>query len=361
MIYTSYFAKVKDLDSTIVPIAICGKAPDWWDGLQYKKLAPKWSFFKVWKETHDNCYYIENFNKLVLNELDPNEVVAELKNLANSDDICLLCYEKPEDFCHRHLVAEWLNNNGIPCVEWPESYREIYADLFSVDNSYALVHCISSDFALGAGIAKEFAKRGVKDILIKNNERKWDNKGYCLVVATKNHIVANLVTKENCYDKPTYDSLKESLIELRDWAIDHKVYKLAMPQIGCGLDRLEWPKVSAIIKEVFEDSGIAILVCIKNTTSKYEPLVLDFIKRRFPIDCNWTSGNCYYFAFILKARFPKGTIYYDITVGHFVLKIEDNFYDYNGVYKPSKSIIPWDEMDEYDSNVKKAIIRDVIK
>ena len=31
--------------------------------------------------------------------------------------------------------------------------------------------------------------------------------------------------------------------------------------IGCGLDRLEWEKVSAIIQEVFSDTGMEILVC----------------------------------------------------------------------------------------------------
>lgn len=38
-------------------------------------------------------------------------------------------------------------------------------DLFSVPKEYTLVHCISADFALGAGIAKEFAKCGVKNRL----------------------------------------------------------------------------------------------------------------------------------------------------------------------------------------------------
>lgn len=28
-------------------------------------------------------------------------------------NIVLLCYEKPEDFCHRHLVADWLNSSKI--------------------------------------------------------------------------------------------------------------------------------------------------------------------------------------------------------------------------------------------------------
>ena len=46
MIYTSYFAKLNKLPEYVIPISICGKAPDWYKGLQYKKLAPKWKFFK---------------------------------------------------------------------------------------------------------------------------------------------------------------------------------------------------------------------------------------------------------------------------------------------------------------------------
>lgn len=56
MIYTSYFAKLKSLPDNIIPISICGKAPDWYKGLQYKKLAPKYDFFMKWKENHDNDY-----------------------------------------------------------------------------------------------------------------------------------------------------------------------------------------------------------------------------------------------------------------------------------------------------------------
>ena len=42
--------------------------------------------------------------------------------------------------------------------------REEYRDLFTVPTDYVLVHCISADFTMGAGIAREFAKRGVKKI-----------------------------------------------------------------------------------------------------------------------------------------------------------------------------------------------------
>ena len=118
MIYTSYFAKLKKLPEHIVPISICGKAPEWYKGLQYKKLAPKYDFFMKWKQNHDNDYYIKCFNEQVLNELNPYEVLDELYNLSKDKDIALICYEKSSDFCHRHLVREWFNNNDISCREW---------------------------------------------------------------------------------------------------------------------------------------------------------------------------------------------------------------------------------------------------
>ena len=134
MIYTSYFAKLKELEeNNITPISICGKEPDWYKGLQYKKLAPKYDFFMEWKKNHNNDYYIEHFQSEVLNHLDVIRTITELHLLLPEEikekiksDICfskdyhiaLICYEKPSDFCHRHLVAEWLENAGFKCKEW---------------------------------------------------------------------------------------------------------------------------------------------------------------------------------------------------------------------------------------------------
>jgi len=134
MIYTSYFAKLKELEKNgIVPISICAKAPDWYKGLQYKKLAPKYWFFMEWKKTHDNEYYIKHYKAEVLEYLNVIKTLTELQMLLpyeikermqdefyNSAEhhVALLCYEKPSDFCHRHLVSEWLNENGYKCKEW---------------------------------------------------------------------------------------------------------------------------------------------------------------------------------------------------------------------------------------------------
>ena len=121
MIYTSYFAKLKSLPKNIHPISICAKVPDWYQGLQYKKLAPKYDFFIKWKKNHDNDYYIKCYKEQVLNKLNIEDVIFDLVGIldVNEDiDIALVCYEKPGDFCHRHLVADWLNKNGYKCEEY---------------------------------------------------------------------------------------------------------------------------------------------------------------------------------------------------------------------------------------------------
>jgi uncharacterized protein (DUF488 family) len=107
---TSYFAKSSN---RYTAVSIAGRAPLWYSGRQYKKLAPKIGFFKKYKEDGDEAAYREQYQKQVLDQLDPREVYEELGERA-----ILLCYEKPGDFCHRHLVAEWLMKHlGITITE----------------------------------------------------------------------------------------------------------------------------------------------------------------------------------------------------------------------------------------------------
>ena len=120
-VYTSYYDNIDNLPDNVVPISIAGRCPEWYFGLEFKSLAPKIGFFKEWKKNHDNNFYIEHFNKEVLNLLDANDVMFKLHKLSKGQDIVLLCYEEPGLFCHRHLVAEWLCKNGY----YVEEYREV--------------------------------------------------------------------------------------------------------------------------------------------------------------------------------------------------------------------------------------------
>lgn len=124
-LYTTYFGNLKNLNKDLdIPIAICGKVPNGYTGLVYKKLAPKYKFFIEWEKNKDNNYYIEHYYKEVLELLNPRKVVEELKELAGIKDknkdknIYLVCYEKSGEFCHRNLVADWLKEDNIWIKEW---------------------------------------------------------------------------------------------------------------------------------------------------------------------------------------------------------------------------------------------------
>lgn len=148
------------------------------------------------------------------------------------------------------------------------TYEYVHKDIFTVEAYYTHLHCISSDFVLGGGIALQYNKRGVKQKLLDTYPKHvWNGHGYCLPTFSKNHVVCNLVTKEYVYHKPTYKTLHEALTDAKIWA--EQAYKsgripakkLVMPLIGCGLDGLNWETVEPMIKEVFTDTDFDILVC----------------------------------------------------------------------------------------------------
>ncbi len=117
MIYTSYFAKIRKFPEGMMPISICAFTPKFYDGIEYKKLAPTKDILLKYKEDCNEEEYDASFNKEVLSLLDPKVVENELLALANGKTPVLCCYEKSSDFCHRKLVSKWLNEAGIECTE----------------------------------------------------------------------------------------------------------------------------------------------------------------------------------------------------------------------------------------------------
>ena len=68
------------------------------------------------------------------------------------------------------------------------------------------------------------------------------------------------VTKPKYFHKPTYGTLQDSLTAMKQHCEEHGVKKLAMPRIGCGLDKLEWTKVREMVKETFEKTNVEVTV-----------------------------------------------------------------------------------------------------
>ena len=107
-IYTSYFGNAKMLkDNDIIIVGICCYPPK---NLKYniKEVAPTPEILDL-RNSRNN--YITAYNKMILftdiaNFLNKIEQISQEND---GKDIALCCYEKPGDFCHRHLFADFLN------------------------------------------------------------------------------------------------------------------------------------------------------------------------------------------------------------------------------------------------------------
>lgn len=170
------------------------------------------------------------------------------------------------------------------------NYKEVQGDLFKglrerdglveslTDTKEVYCHCIANDGKWGAGIAPVFidkifkSRHWLQSALAKN---PWNGHGKVIVgqnynLDNSNFVFdANLITKEFTFGKPTYKTLQESLENLKKYIIDFNtnspdktclIKYIKMPKIGCGLDGLNWDKVSEIVKNTFHDMDIDIIV-----------------------------------------------------------------------------------------------------
>lgn len=148
--------------------------------------------------------------------------------------------------------------------------KEEKKDLFTMPNYYALAHCISADFKLGAGIARRFdelfdARQKLFNTFPASCISRWDKtperfRGGSIILFS-DYTFFNLVTKRNYWDKPTLITIENALICMKKQCEDCYINKLAIPKIACGLDGQDWSDVKSLIEKVFADTDIEIVVC----------------------------------------------------------------------------------------------------
>ena len=112
-LYTSYYAGPKNgieiqISRTVpkgYPIEFC-----------LPELAPLW-WMTIPKITE--AEYRVQYAK-ILKSTTPEAVLTKVADWCNrtaQKEVTFLCWEKPGDFCHRHLVADWLRNAGYEISE----------------------------------------------------------------------------------------------------------------------------------------------------------------------------------------------------------------------------------------------------
>ena len=95
-----------------------------------------------------------------------------------------------------------------------------------------------------------------------------------------------------------------------------------------------------------------------------EDEIYDFIYRRFEVDNNWITGNCYFMALILNHVFDL-PIYYLPVEGHFVVfnSKTEHFLDWLGTVKlaENESPILFSKLKDTDPQWYTRIIRDCVR
>ena len=113
MIFTSNFKIAGHLPQAV---AISRGLPRGWRGRVYRPLAPSWALVKI----SEPQQFIRLYRTQVLDRLDARQVLRDL----GGDDVVLLCWEPPGEFCHRQVVAAWLKAQmGIAVEEFNPRLR----------------------------------------------------------------------------------------------------------------------------------------------------------------------------------------------------------------------------------------------
>lgn len=68
--------------------------------------------------------YLKLYDRILASQ-DAHKVIEQIRSLSDGQDAALCCYEKPGDFCHRHILAKWLTEKtGIEITEFGEAGKK---------------------------------------------------------------------------------------------------------------------------------------------------------------------------------------------------------------------------------------------
>ena len=80
----------------------------------------------------------------------------------------------------------------------------------------------------------------------------WDSTG--------KRYIYNLVTKERFCDKPNLSTLSKTLEAMKIHASTNGVSTIAIPQLGCGLDQMNWQEFVKLLRDTFAYADVQLVV-----------------------------------------------------------------------------------------------------
>lgn len=135
-LYTSYFGNVARINRCldklgkyefvrICFVSISRFPPPGFVRHILKEVEPSESLLRLAKSKAITSKEYDEVYREQLKYVNFHDIETKIINLGPTDFIIFLCYEKPEDHCHRHLFAEYLSRNGLSCTEFPNDDESI--------------------------------------------------------------------------------------------------------------------------------------------------------------------------------------------------------------------------------------------
>lgn len=153
MIYTSYFANYKGENG----VSIARITPKWFKGDTCIDLAPEWTLVNAIKNgTISEEEYIKSY-KIMLKGLDVDYYAKLLQGKV------LLCYERPDAFCHRKIVRSWFNHYGYKVGEL----------LYCKDETHTCIMCRHSKSLEGEYVCNNTGEILTKKRLLTMSCEDW--------------------------------------------------------------------------------------------------------------------------------------------------------------------------------------------
>lgn len=116
IIYTGHYTNIRNYPKEYKLYSVSNSKPKGIDIDTIEEFIPNWTIIKAYK---DNKISEEKYKELYRKQLDEIEwktMVSILKKLLTNKSI-LLCYEERYNFCHRHILAKWLEEHTVIKVE----------------------------------------------------------------------------------------------------------------------------------------------------------------------------------------------------------------------------------------------------
>ena len=120
-VFTSCFKFAKSLDeSKYFVVSISRFPPRNFKGYKCYEFAPSVRLLKEYKEGLRNDHYAYRYERDVLKKIDVHRVFEDLARMACGRDIVLCCFEPALQFCHRRLLAHYVER------VWGYSIEELW-------------------------------------------------------------------------------------------------------------------------------------------------------------------------------------------------------------------------------------------